>query len=74
MQTDTVSIDQFITANGITMSCERTDSNPNMPDSRDMDHWKCTLIRRVTASGKWYGQRMTVRFSMGYGHHGAERC
>lgn len=47
---------------GIRMSCEYADRNPNMPDARDMNHYKCTLSRRR--------QRMTVYFSMGYAHRG----
>ena len=64
MLTDTVNIVSFIKTNHITMSAERTDSNPSMPDSRDMDHWKCVL--------RMDRKRMTVSFSMGYGHHGTE--
>jgi hypothetical protein len=64
MLTDTVSIEQFAQDNRISMTAERTDSNPNMVDSSNMDHWKCVLAR-----GK---KRMTVYFSMGYGHKGAE--
>jgi hypothetical protein len=64
MDTDTMTIEQFVTDNGITLRAERTDRNPNMADSANMDHWKTTLRR-----GK---ARMTVTFSMGYGHKGAE--
>lgn len=45
---------------GIKMTCEYADRNPNMPDSRDMNHYKCTFSR-----GR---KRMTVYFSMGYAH------
>ncbi len=62
MQTDTVSIEQFIKANGITIKSVRTNSNPNM--ASDMDHWKVTL-----RSG---GRSMTLTFSKGFGHRGAE--
>ena len=64
MPTDTVSIAEFIKSNRIRMTAERTDSNPSMDDSANMDHWKC-LLRAGNS-------RMTVTFSMGFGHHGAE--
>lgn len=63
MQTDTVSIAQFVLAHGITMTSEWADSNPNMP-SREMDHWKVT----VRAGRK----QMTTYFSQGFGHNGKE--
>lgn len=64
MITDTVTIAEFVRRNGITMTAERTDHNPNM-DSVDMDDWKCVLRR-----GKEGRKRMTVYFSQGYGHNG----
>lgn len=64
MDTDRVPIAQFIKAHRITMSCEWADRNPNMSNSRNMDHWKCTLKRA--------GRRMTVPFSQGFGHNGKE--
>ncbi len=57
-------MDELIKTHHIRMSVERADSNPNMADSKDMDHWKCTL--RV---GK---RSLTVRFSQGFGHNGKE--
>ena len=63
MVTDTVTIDQFIDNNGITIKAKSVDRNPHMSDT-DMDHWKCVLARP--------GKRMTVTFSKGYGHNGAE--
>jgi hypothetical protein len=54
-------IAERIKANGITMKADRTDSNPSMEDFNG-DHWKCVL--------KMGGKRMTVVFSMGYGHNG----
>jgi hypothetical protein len=60
--TDTVTIARFIQVERITMTASRTDRNPNMPDSQDMDHWKVTLRRP--------GHSMTTYFSMGYGHNG----
>lgn len=59
-----MTLDKLIEMNRITMTCEYADSNPNMPDGRDMDHWKCVL--------KMGRKRLTVPFSMGYGHHGKE--
>lgn len=59
-----MTLDQFITAHGLKMTAERTDSNPSMDDSANMDHWLVVL---------WCGRRrMTLPFSMGYGHNGAE--
>jgi len=55
---------QFIAANRIRISSEWTASNPNMDDSARMDHWKVTL-----RSGK---RQMTLTFSKGFGHNGAE--
>lgn len=62
MATDTVTIAEFVKANSIRLTAERWHENPSMPDSSNMDHWKCLLI-----AGK---SRMTVYFSMGYGHKG----
>ncbi len=74
----------------ITLKAERTDSNPNMPESRDMDHWKVKLTRSEASSVKCTQRtfpgcgcrgrhakgkavaNMTLVFSMGYGHNGAE--
>jgi len=74
------SLADLITEAQITLTAERVDRNPNMPDSANMDHWKVALQRRER-TGKRYNARkdgtaivarMTVYFSMGYGHHGAE--
>lgn len=64
METDTVTIDQFIKDNNISLDVIRHHENPSMPESRDMDHWKVTLKR-----GR---KRMTLYFSKGYGHHGEQ--
>ena len=64
--TDTVKIEDFITANRITMTAERVDCNPHM-DSRDMDHWKVEF-RRVPG-GKTVA-RLATYYSMGFGHNG----
>lgn len=84
MQTDTISIEQFLSDNRITMTAERVDRNPNMPDSNGMDHWKCVFTRHFTTDALYtnmttgesrprtYTARMTTYFSMGYGHKGKE--
>jgi hypothetical protein len=58
----TLTLTDFITSAGITMKAERTDHNPTMDDSANMDHWKVTL-----RAGR---SRMSLVFSMGYGHKG----
>jgi hypothetical protein len=71
MQTETVTIEQFILINLISMTAERTDSNPNMDG--DMDHWKVTLRRRAAGlrGRPIVAATMTTYFSQGYGHNGA---
>lgn len=64
MAIDTMTIARFIQVNRIRMTATQADRNPSMPDSSNMDHWKVTLRRA--------GHTMTVYFSKGYGHHGAE--
>jgi hypothetical protein len=46
------------------MASEYADSNPNMPESDNMDHWKVIL--------KSKGKQLTTYFSKGYGHNGKE--
>lgn len=60
--TETMKLADFIALNGLTMTSKRTERNVNM--NADMDHWKVT-IRHLKS-------RMTITFSQGYGHHGAE--
>lgn len=60
--TERITLDAFIKANAIRMTAERTDSNPSMSDSKDMDHWKVVLH-----AGR---SRVTTYFSVGYGHNG----
>lgn len=57
-----MTITEFIKSAGVRMSAERTDRNPNMDDSANMDHWRVRL--RCGRSS------MTLVFSQGYGHHG----
>ena len=60
----TTTLPAFIAANRLTMTAERTDSNPHMEvESVSMDHWRVTL--------RCGGRRMTLTFSQGFGHHGA---
>ena len=54
---------QFIARMALRMTAEYTDRNPNMNDD-NMDHWRC-----VISCGR---RRMTLVFSMGLGHRGAE--
>jgi hypothetical protein len=86
MATDTVTIGQFVEENGITIKSVPTDHNRNMADSANIDHWQVTLVRRTYTqpgtfvnpqsgsirNGKEHSRRMTLTFSKGYGHHGAE--
>jgi hypothetical protein len=60
----TTTIADFVTQHGITLRCEQTDHNPNMDGSDRMDHWKCRLHCQSRV--------MSVVFSKGSGHHGAE--
>lgn len=53
-----ITMRQFISRNGIHMTCKRVDSNPNMEDSGSpMNHWRCTL--------RFRGRQMTLVYSMG---------
>ena len=86
MATDTVTIEQFAKVHDIGISAQRADVNPTMTDSRDMDHWKVTLSRSILKPGfdtfhgykgklgpcQYRKLRMTLYFSKGYGHNGAE--
>jgi hypothetical protein len=68
-------IKQFIKENNLTMNCEYADSNPNMPDSNNMNHSKVTIKRKFKLNGNHldtrYGFRqMTLYFSQGYGIQG----
>lgn len=62
-------IAEFIEKHSFAITAHRADSNPNMLDSDDMDHWKVTLLAPRTASKLF--DRMTLTFSMGRGHKGA---
>jgi len=62
MVIDTMTVAEFVKTYRIRMTTTRAESNPKMPDSSSMDHWKC-ILRRPSHT-------MTVFFSMGYGHNG----
>lgn len=68
---DTITILAFVNRERITIDCEYVDSNPNMPDSENMNHWKCKLTRRTVNGGR---RSMTVYFSMGYGLSGKPKA
>ena len=52
----------FVRLNKIRMTSDYADSNPNMADSQNMNHFKCTL--------KMGKKQMTLFFSQGYGING----
>ena len=54
----------FLEQHHITMTTHSVRENPFMDNSQSMNHWKCRL-----RCGR---NSMTVYFSKGYGHHGAE--
>ena len=59
-------LNQFIAAHKLHMTCERVDNNPLMdPDGSRMDNWRC-VIRNGSR------KRFTTAFSMGTGHNGRE--
>ena len=64
-----MTMQEFIKANKIRMTAERTDTNPHM-DSSNMDHWKVKL----TLDGAYHlgRKQLTTYFSMDYGHNGKE--
>lgn len=51
------SLQNFVKENGIRLSCEWADRNPNMDDSDRMNNYKCRLTHK--------GRSMTLYFSMG---------
>ena len=76
-------IKQFIKENNLTMNCEYADSNPNMPDSNNMNHYKVTIKRHYTIENpkdlyttfKQFApikkvKQMTLYYSQGYGIQG----
>lgn len=58
-------LNQFIEENKIKMTFEEVNENPNMKNEEwRADHYKCLLKRE--------GKQMTIYFSKGIGHNGAE--
>lgn len=64
MTAERTTLAEFIQTAGVTLTAEWADRNPHMDDSATMDHWKCKL--------RAGGRCLTVYFSKGIGHHGAE--
>ena len=54
--TNEKTIKQFIKENGLSMSCEYADSNPNM-ERKDMNHYKVTIKRRFKVFGNYLDSR-----------------
>ena len=66
-------IKQFINNNGLTITSDYADSNPNMANSDNMNHYKVTIKRKFKLNGNHldtrYGFRqMTIPFSQGMLH------
>ena len=66
-------IKQFINNNGLTITSDYADSNPNMANSDNMNHYKVTIKRKFKLNGNHldtrYGFRqMTIPFSQGLAH------
>lgn len=55
-------LSEWVKREDVTMTTKRVDSNPNMDDSGNMDHWRCKLVRN--------GKILGITFSMGRGHNG----
>lgn len=62
--TTTIPLADFVAQHRVKMTAEWAAENPNMEGSDMMDNWKCVL-----SCGK---RRMTLHFSKGTGHNGAE--
>ena len=62
-QSEPMSFEDFAERYGVTLEYVRTDRNPSMRDSGNMDHWNVTL--------RCDGDSMTLTYSKGYGHKGA---
>lgn len=79
---DTITVREFIENNKLTMQSAAVDRNPNMDSSAEMDHWKIELEHTFEApvaydslhtdkpKTKIITNRMTLYFSMGFGHNG----
>ncbi len=60
-QGDTTEPETMAKTLGVTIDCQKTDSNPNM-SGQDMNHWRCVLRR--------LGHQLTTVYSTGRGHGG----
>lgn len=63
-------IQQFIKNNGLTITSDYADNNPNMDSNSNMNHYKVTIKRRYKLNGNHldtrYGfKQMTIPFSQG---------
>ena len=65
---DQKTLADFIGERQIEMRVYRAFSNPNMDDSRDMDHWSCEI--RVVGFG--HRDPLALVYSMGKGHNGKQ--
>jgi len=68
-------IKQFINKNGLTITSDYADSNPNMANSDNMNHYKVTIKRKFKLNGNHldtrYGfKQMTIHYSQGLGIEG----
>ena len=68
-------IEQFIKNNGLTITSDYADSNPNMANSNNMNHYKVTIKRKFKLNGNHLDTRfgfkqMTLYYSQGYGIQG----
>ena len=66
-------IKQFININGLTITSDFADTNPNMANSDKMNHYKVTIKRKFKLNGNHldtrYGFRqITIPFSQGLYH------
>jgi hypothetical protein len=64
MTTEQKPMNEVLQGVNIRMKATRTDRNPHMDDSMDMDHWRCVI--------RCGSESMSLVFSKGSGHHGAE--
>lgn len=59
MNTQNITLTQFIQEHGLSMKAESCRSNPNMDSEQEMDHWLCKIANE--------GEKMAVYFSTGLG-------
>ena len=68
-------IEQFINKNKLSITSDYADSNPNMANSDNMNHYKVTIKRKFKLNGNHldtrYGfKQMTIFYSQGFGIEG----